>query len=204
MTSRFRLTDWVPLPLLLVLVACVTWQASTRSATVLRVTDYWPTSLCADSGAYEDSGWNFDEVLTFTCRDGSNTVLSTVLFPNSTSTYITRDWPIPTDWDGPISARLFWFSSTTTGNVVFQIQTSCVADGEALDPAWNTASTVTDATQGTTVRANTATVTNITTTGCAAGEMMHVKVMRDPAHGSDTMAGDVELRGVEWTYRRSL
>ena len=83
------------------------------------------------------------------------------------------------------------------------VATICVADAETDDPAFNTASTVTDAAKGTTNQTNDATVTGITTTGCAAGELLHLKVFRDSAHASDTLAATARLIGVELTMRRT-
>jgi hypothetical protein len=69
---------------------------------------------------------------------------------------------------GTTSALFKWFSATTSGNVVWQLATICVADAETDDPAFNTASTVTSTTKGTTLQLNDATITPITMTGCAA------------------------------------
>jgi len=165
---------------------------------------YWPFAIGADAGAYEDGGWNFDVAQTFTDRFDSNTRLAHVQFPNAGANWLYRDFPLPTDWTGTLSLRVFWFSTTTTGNVVWQVATACRADGETLNPSFNTANTVTDATQGTTVWENSATISTITTTGCAAGEVLHLKFGRDPANGSDTMAGDAEAFGVEFKYRRAI
>jgi len=110
---------------------------------------------------------------------------------------------LPTDWTGAIDVRLFWFTAAITGNVVWQVATICVADAETGDPAFNTASTVTDTAKGTTLQFNEASITGVTATGCAAGEVLHLKVFRDPAHASDTLANTARLVAVELTTRRA-
>jgi hypothetical protein len=51
---------------------------------------------------------------------------------------------------------------------------------------------------------NDATLTGVTITGCAAGELLHLKVFRDPGHASDSLSATAKLVGVELTYRRSM
>jgi hypothetical protein len=138
------------------------------------------------------------------CITGTNTQKGVADFADGANSLSIQDKiALPSDWTGAIDVKFKWLSATTSGNVVWQIATICVADAETDDPAFNTASTVTDTTKGTTNQTNDATITGITTTGCAAGELMHVKVFRDPAHASDTMAGTARLIGVELTFRRA-
>jgi hypothetical protein len=111
---------------------------------------------------------------------------------------------LPSDWVSTLDAKIVWFAAATSGNVVWSVQTICVADAETDDPAFNTASTVTDAAKGTTLQVNTASITGVTTTGCAAGELMHINLSRDANNASDTMTGDARLIGVEITMRRSM
>ena len=70
-------------------------------------------------------------------------------------------------------------------------------------PAFNTASTVTDTAKGVANQTNDADITGVTMTGCAAGELLHLKALRDPAHASDTLAATARLIGVELTLRRA-
>ena len=117
-----------------------------------------------------------------------------------------RSLMLSSDWTGNIDVVFKWFSATTTNNVVWQIAAVCTADAETDDSAFATASTATDAAKGTANQLNDATITgwNVATNGgCAAGELMHVKVFRDPAHASDNHAGTARLVGVELTIRRA-
>ena len=77
-------------------------------------------------------------------------------------------------------------------------------DAETDDPAFNTASTVTDTAKGTTNQTNDAAITTVTVTGCAAGELMHLKILRDAAHASDTLAATARLIGVELVIREAM
>ena len=139
------------------------------------------------------------------CVTGTNTQKGVLDFAdgaNSLSAQLT--YPLPTTWTGTVDARIKWFSATTTGDVVWQLATICVADAETDDPAFNTASTVTDTAKGTTLQTNDAAITTVTVTGCAAGELMHIKIFRDPAHASDTHAATARLVGVELVIREAI
>jgi hypothetical protein len=95
-------------------------------------------------------------------------------------------------------------TTATSGDVVWQLAIICVADAETDDPAFNTASTVTDTAKGTTNQTNDAAITTVTVTGCAAGELMHIKILRDSAHASDTLAATARLIGVELVIREAM
>lgn len=138
------------------------------------------------------------------CKTGTNTQLGVLDFADSSNLSAQVTYMLPTTWTGTIDARIKWLTSATTGDVVWQLSTICVADAETDDPAFNTASTVTDAAKGTTLQTNDATITGLTMTGCAAGELLHLKVQRDSAHASDTLAATARLIGVELTIREAL
>lgn len=139
------------------------------------------------------------------CVTGTNTQKGVLDFADGANALsVQQTLLLPSDATGTVDAKFKWFSATITGDVVWQIATICVADAETDDPAFNTASTVTDTTKGVANQTNDASITGVTITGCAAGELMHVKVTRDPAHASDTMAGTARLIGVELTLRRAM
>lgn len=138
------------------------------------------------------------------CVTGTNTQKGVADFADGASTLgMQRSIMLPNDWTGAIDLGFKWLTSATTGSVVWQAATICVADGETDDPAFNTASTVTDAAKGTTLQTNDAAITGLTTTGCAGGELMHLRVYRDPAHASDNLAATARLIGVMVTMRRA-
>lgn len=113
---------------------------------------------------------------------------------------------MPDDWDtsAALDAIILWRTSAISGDAVFQIQTACRADAEVDDVAWNTASTVTDTAKGTTLQLNSAAITSITKTGCAAGELLHVRLLRNRTHASDSLAAALSIGHVELTARRSI
>jgi hypothetical protein len=138
------------------------------------------------------------------CITGTNTQKGVADFADgANSLSMQRTLALPSDFTGAVDVKFKWLTTATTGDVVWQIATICVADAETDDPAFNTASTVTDTAKGTANQTNDASVTGITMTGCAAGEAWHIKVLRDPAHASDTLAATARLLGVELTVRRA-
>lgn len=139
------------------------------------------------------------------CRTGSNVQKGVLDFDAATDEAAYTSIPLPADWTGAVDARFFWEANDTgTNSAIWTIATACLADGETDDPSFNTASSVTDANGGTTAhKVMIAAVTGITTTGCAAGEFLHLKVTRDADNGSDNLAVDARLIGVELTLRRA-
>jgi hypothetical protein len=113
---------------------------------------------------------------------------------------------LPADFSGAIDARIIWRTSATSGNAKWSLSTICadVAATVTDDPAFNTASTVTTAAPGTTLRIQTSSITGVTATGCAAGNLLHVKLFRDGNDAADTIAATAEVIGVELTIRRAM
>ncbi len=139
------------------------------------------------------------------CVTGTNTQKGVLDFADGANTLSAQiTYKLPSTWTGTVDANIKWFSATTTGSVVWQLATICVADAETDDPAFNTASTVTDAAKGTTNQTNDAAITTVTVTGCAAGELMHIKILRDPTNGSDDHAATARLIGVELVIREAI
>jgi hypothetical protein len=164
-----------------------------------------PAAACNNATA--GPMWDLPTTLapTATCVTGTNTQKAYLDFPDTDGAYQAQtNFELPIDWTGAIDVNIKWLSSITTGNVFWQISTICVADAETDDPAFNTASTVADAAKGTTNQTNDAAITGVTATGCAAGELLHLKIMRDRTNASDTLgAAAARLIGVEVTLRRA-
>jgi hypothetical protein len=136
---------------------------------------------------------------------GTNVLQGVMDFADgATDLTMQRTLRLPSDWTGNIDVNFKWLSSTTSGDVIWGVATACVADAETNDPSFNSYSDVTDTTKGTTNQTNDAAISSITVTGCAAGELMHVKVARRLSQAGDTMAGTARLIGVELTWRRAL
>jgi hypothetical protein len=139
-----------------------------------------------------------------TCVNTSSAVFGVASFTDISTMTVQDHFHLPSDWVGAIDAQVVWKSTQTTGNVVWQIRTSCVADGEVSNTSWNAASTVTDATKGTTNQFNTASITGITTTNCSADEELFFDFYRDPNHASDTLAATADLVTLQFTIRRTF
>ena len=138
------------------------------------------------------------------CKTGTNTQMGVLDFADGSNLSAQITYMLPSTWTGSVDANIKWLTSATTGNVVWQVSTICVADAETDDPAFNTASTVTDAAKGTTLQTNDAAISGVTMTGCAAGELLHLKIQRDSAHASDTLAATARLIGVELVIREAM
>ena len=138
------------------------------------------------------------------CKTGTNTQMGVLDFADGSNLSAQITYMLPSTWTGSVDANIKWLTSATTGNVVWQVSTICVADAETDDPAFNTASTVTDAAKGTTLQTNDAAISGVTMTGCAAGELLHLKIQRDSAHASDTLAATARLIGLELVIREAM
>lgn len=139
------------------------------------------------------------------CVTGTNTQKGVLNFTDGTALVAQNHIKLPSTWTGTVDANIKWYTAVTSGDVVWQLATICVADAETDDPAFNTASTVTDTAKGTTLQTNDATITTVTVTGCAAGELMHLKITRDSGHASDTLsAATAVLIGVELVIREAI
>jgi len=140
------------------------------------------------------------------CTTGTNTQKGVADFADGSNLSMQRTLILPDDWTGNVDVKFKWLTPATTGSVVWQIAAACVADGETDDPAFATASTVTDAAKGTANQLNDAMITGwdiATNGGCAAGETWHIKLFRNSAHASDDLAATASLVGIELTLRRN-
>jgi hypothetical protein len=140
------------------------------------------------------------------CITGTNTQTAALEFPDTDGEYqMQTNWKLPAAWTGAVDINIIWSTSLTSGNVVLQYQCGCAANDESPDPSFNTVQTITDAALGTANRLNTASATGMTTTGCAAGETMFLKVYRQRTHASDSLgAGTVRIHRVTLTYRQAM
>jgi hypothetical protein len=144
------------------------------------------------------------------CIAGTNTVKGVADFDGTTDESLQTTVMLPLDWAGAVDVSYKWLAAATTGSVTWCTQLICTADAETDDPAFPAQASglcVSDATKGTTLQTNDASDTGITATGCAAGELMHVRISRDPDQTStltDNMAGDASLIGFELTLRRAM
>ncbi len=140
------------------------------------------------------------------CVTGTNTQKGVLQFADTSGGFSAQTgYLLPADWSGNVDANIIWRTSATSGNAKFSLSTICTAvnASETDDPAFNTASTVTTAAPGTANRLQTSSVTSLTVTGCAAGELLHLKLFRDGNDGSDTLSASLDVVGVELIIRRA-
>ena len=164
---------------------------------------YWDLDLVGVAGGTASHVWN-DDPLGTACTPlaviGTNRTTGVCTFPDSDGDFgrqITRH--LPTGWTGSFDAEIWW-KTTGTGNARFQIQTKCYADDEADDAAMNTASVVTAA-AGTSARPNRTVMTGITTTGCAASELMRIRFFRNRTEASDTLNAALDVEKIVFIAR---
>jgi len=137
------------------------------------------------------------------CATGTNIQKGVADFADGANLSLQLTLPLPRDWTGAVDARFKWITPATTGSVVWQLATACTADGETDDPTFNSASTVIDAAKTVANQINDADITGVAMAGCAAGELLHLKVFQDAAHTSDSLAATARLISVELTLRRA-
>ena len=182
------------------------YNAESTGNILTTVEKVWiPAAIC-NNATPASHGWSFptSNPGVPACQTGSNTQYGTMDFADASDLSAQYHLKLPSDFTSTLDASFKWFTSATSGDVVWQLSTICVADAETSDPAFNTASTVTDTAKGTTLQTNDASITTVTITGCAAGELMFLKVRRDAAHASDSLAATARLIGLELTYRRAI
>lgn len=168
-------------------------------------TEWIPAARC-DNATATSPGWSFptSNPAVPACVTGTNTQFGVMDFADGALALSAQfHRMLPADWSGTIGLKFKWLTSATSGSVVWQAATIAVATAETADPAFNTASTVTDAALGTTLQTNDAAIASVTITGAAAGELLFLKVTRDPTHASDTLAATARLIGIELTTTRA-
>jgi hypothetical protein len=143
------------------------------------------------------------------CITGSNTTKGVADFDADTDESLQMTWLIPTGFTGAIDAKISWLAAATSGSVGWCVQLIKVSDGATDDPAFPAQAAgncVSDAAKGTTLQVNLATITGVTCTSCAAGDLLHIRVSRDANGGAvtDDMTGDARGIGLELTYRRAM
>ncbi|MGA2266997.1 MAG: hypothetical protein ABSH44_00885 [Bryobacteraceae bacterium] len=80
-----------------------------------------------------------------------------------------QHWPMPKTWSGTVDAQIKWRAPSTSGNVVWGVQTIAVPDGEILAQTLGTASTVVTAAPSTSLAPKTETLTAITISNASSG-----------------------------------
>lgn len=135
------------------------------------------------------------------CVSGTNQTYGALEFTRSGTQAIQGQFRLA----GTISTIdliLGWRSIETTGNMVWNVQTACIGDGEASDISWNTAQSIVDETKPTAFQHNIASLTGVTITGCSTGKTLFWRIFRDPSNPGDTLNGPAHLINILWVINR--
>lgn len=138
------------------------------------------------------------------CYTGTNSLLGTADFNDSSNQLVQARLTLPPGFNGTASAHLRWFASATSGSVVWQVQTACVAPGSTVDPSWNTAQTVTTAAPSTAGTLAESSISSLTVSGCSAENVLLMRFGRLGADSNDTMTGNARLVSIDVKLGRSL
>jgi hypothetical protein len=138
---------------------------------------------------------------------GTNDVDVFVLdFDPDTDEFAQWSVVMPSDYDGgTVTAVFYWLAnSASTNSVVWALQGRSYADSDAIDQAWGTAQTVTDANNAQNdVNISSATAAITLNGGPAASELVQFRAYRDADNGSDNLAADARLVSIRVTFTRS-
>lgn len=125
-------------------------------------------------------------------------MVETLDFDQSTAEYAQIRFLMPKRWnEGTVTVQFYW-TATTTGNVVWAAQGVALSDDDAMDTAFGTAQSVTDGVTAANDLMISSATGAITIGGSpAAGDLVVFQFYRDASNGSDTLAADAKLLGVK-------
>ena len=104
------------------------------------------------------------------------------------------DWPA--GWN-TFTVIVFWQATSGTGSAIFGAQARIFNDGDAIDSAFGTAQTVTDAASSANTQRQTAATAAITPAGTiTTGSRCCLQLYRDAAAGGDDLAVDALVTGL--------
>jgi hypothetical protein len=137
------------------------------------------------------------------CLTGTNTQQGTMDFDDTAARTMQTSFALSPGWTGNVDVDIDWLVTAGGGSntVKFTVATACSAAAATFDPAFNAANTITSGTVGANNAMNVTSQTAITMTGCAAGNVLHIKFGRD---NTDTSTATVRVVNVAFTIRRSM
>jgi hypothetical protein len=135
---------------------------------------------------------------------GTNIPRATAQYPDNATAYAFFEIALPSDWVGAIDISILWYAATTAGDVVWQVATAGAGDNTDFDPTFNTAQNIITTSKSVANRINTSSLTGLTLTGLVAGGLAWIKILRDPAHASDTLGATANIIGAMVTLRRAM
>jgi len=120
-------------------------------------------------------------------------------FDATTNEYAQFSIDMPKSWnEGTVTARFRFSHASGSGDVIWGLQGVAVSDGDDIDQAFGTAQEVTKTSSAAGKLRITSETSAITIGGSpAAGDRVYFRVYRNAASGSDTLAVDARLHGVD-------
>ena len=129
----------------------------------------------------------------------NDVMLNGYAFDTTTAENVCFFVALPKQWDeGTVTFRAYWTAASGSGGVAWSLAAMARSDDDAMDNAYGTAQTVTD----TLITANDLHVTSVSsaiTIGStpAENDIQFFKLTRAVSNGSDTLAVDAILLGIE-------
>jgi hypothetical protein len=125
--------------------------------------------------------------------------LAYMQYGNSGSPYSTKAFFWPSNWDNttPVNVLVAWYPQDGGGNVVFDASFACLAVNSS-SVVFNTAAPTENlpSTGGLVYT----TIPNVPTTGCVAGQLGVIKLLRDTTvSGNSSDTSDVLDVAIQWT-----
>lgn len=181
------------------------WQPA-AGVTTASMDVHWITAVCQGGVATAAMGTPLSGAPVAACNSGTNTSFAVLQFSDGATNSAQGHFQLPSTFliGSGLAASLQWKATATAGNVLWNINTACVAADATTDPAWNTADAATVAPSGSSGGLVYTAVASLHTTGCAAGRVLFFMVSRIGADGADTMVGTADLVSATITFTRSL
>jgi hypothetical protein len=167
----------------------VIYQGAARCATASTAISFWNLGAGAATAA---------------CVEGTNVLRGTLNYIDTGGNHTAQiPFYLPSDIDLTTAPtfEVYWSTAATTGSAIFNVYTTCVAPNETPDPAYNAAQTITAPADQTANYKYLETIAALTTTGCAGGEVMFVKLDREGG-AVDTVNATVSVIATELKYYR--
>lgn len=170
--------------------------------------EWFPAAICQNTTA--STAWSLpaSSPAVAACVTGTNTQYGVLDFANGSNLTAQFHYKLPTDWTtGGWSLVVTWFTSATTGDVLWEAQKACVGDGVTGDPTLDDGDEeVVDTAKGTTLQHNLATIVLGTdvSQGCSspANKTLFIRLRRNSGDAFDTLAATARLVGVQLNYTR--
>jgi hypothetical protein len=123
-------------------------------------------------------------------------------FDAATDEGIWCQFPTPENWDGGTIKVKFYWDSTGTGNVIWNVAARACGDSDAIDQAEGAGISVTDSKITTSdIHVSSATAAVTVQGSPAGGDMIFIQITRDADNGSDTLNADGEFYGALVQYQ---